>query len=218
MQIDVTEKTLLPCKKCSHSIWVLEMPPRSASYFQEAFADVVVHTPRNLFTDGELEVRETEGAVGRGVPVERYLDVDNPPTDNYRDLVHEINLCFTYQAYTATIVLVRKAVENLIVDLLRQKYGMTQLEIFYLRNQRRFRNLSDLIANLRERLSDFSPYGLQKKHISIIEKLREEGNSGVHSIIDHSTRNELLELKPSARKAIKALLTVREALFKGAGS
>jgi hypothetical protein len=214
IDIQLKKHNQLGCTKCGHFVWILEIPPHSTKYFEDVFDDAVIHTPRDMETDGEIASGTSSKKSPTYKPVERYLDIDNPQTDTYKDLVYEINLCFTNQAYSATIVLVRKLVENLLVDLLREEYKMTNLDLFYLKSQKRFRNLSELIANLRNNISDFGPYGLGRKHLTMFEKLREEGNSKAHSIIDQATRDDLLKLKANARKSVKALLTIRESLFK----
>jgi hypothetical protein len=214
IDIQLATRDTLSCKKCGHFLWILEVPPNSSKYFEKAFKDALIHTPKDMKTNGEIASGSSTQKTAGFQPVERYLDIDNPPTDTYKDLLYEIDLCFTYQAYSASIVLIRKLVENLIVDLLRRKFGMTEVDLFYLTSQNRFRNLSELILNLRAKILDFGPYGLDKKHLAMLEKLREEGNSVAHSIIDHATKENLLELRPHARKAVKALFTVRELLFK----
>lgn len=201
------------CPKCNRQIWIFEMPPPSVSLFTEIFRDVDVYDPRDMETEEERKKKPQTRRAPPMRPVERYLDIDKPPTDVYRDLVREINFCFTNQAYSATIVLIRKLTENLIVDILREKYGMQEIDLFYIQGQRRFRGLSELLANLRSRLDDFDVLGLKSRHITAMEKLKEEGNAKAHSILDHATKPELRDLRPAARQAVKILLSIREAIF-----
>lgn len=196
-------------------IWALEITPASSSAFSETFEDGLVHGPKDMMTDKEISLKSGELEPPSLKPVERYLDIDDPPSDMYRALVSEINQCFHSQSYSATIVLTRKLIENLLVDILRKKYGMSEIELFYIPAKRRFQDLSELIANLRSKIEDFGALGLQKKHITMIEKLREEANAKTHSILDHATREELQSLKASARNATKMLIAVRDSLFRG---
>jgi hypothetical protein len=121
----------------------------------------------------------------------------------YDDLKFEINTAFRVGLYTATMVLVRKLFERLIIDLLRQKYGMARKELFYSDG---FLNLSTLIRNLRDKLDDFKPYDffkLEKEKESFVNFLfdvKEEGNAGAHSIEPCLDYNEIKELKPSINK------------------
>lgn len=211
--IKIEKREKLGCPKCGSDLWVFELPPRSATSFERTFDEAIKYYPRDMLTEEEIETREEDFKEKTLHPVQRYLDIDNPPSDTYRNLVDEINICFHYQAYSATIVMVRKIVENLIVDLLRQKYGTNGISLYYLVEQRRFRNLSELISNLRSRIDDFDIFGLRRRHLDIFEKLREAGNADVHSVIDQSTKEDLMELQSIAQKAVKILLTVRELLF-----
>ena len=214
-EMQVKAQEVKDCPKCDRELWILEMPPPSVLIFQDVFKDGNVYSPKDM----ETEEEKGKKSKGQKIPslklVERYLDIDKPPTDAYRDLVREINFCFANQAYSATIVLTRKLIENLIVEILRKKYGMPELDLFYIKNQRRFRGLSKLLANLRSKVSDFDTLGLKEKHITSMEKLREEANAKAHSILDHATKQELLDLRALARQAVKSLLAIRDSLFRG---
>ncbi|MGY5881769.1 MAG: hypothetical protein RTV31_16080 [Candidatus Thorarchaeota archaeon] len=212
-ETQVNAQAIKDCPKCARKLWILEVPPPSAFILEEVFEDADVYIPKDMETENEKD-KKTETSITRHIkPVERFLDIDNPPTDAYRDLVNEINFCFVNQAYAATIVLTRKLIENLIVEILRKNYGMSGLDLFYIREKRRFRGLSELIANLRSNVTDFDAFGLKKRHITTLEKLREEANANAHSILDHATKQELLDLRAPARKAVKSLFSVRESIF-----
>lgn len=124
------------------------------------------------------------------------------------DLKLEINTAFRIGLYTATIVLVRKLFERQIIEVLRQKYGMPNKELFFIDG---FLNLSELIRNLRDKLDDFKPYDffkLEKEKQSLIEflwEIREEGNAGAHSM-PYLGYSEIVELKPSINKYSDLLL------------
>jgi predicted RNA-binding Zn-ribbon protein involved in translation (DUF1610 family)/uncharacterized protein YutD len=194
-----------PCPKCGAIVWYMEMDRKQLERLEDAFPDAQIFDHKNLFTETQLKER-TEGIeIRKRKPKTIYLDTNISDIPVYSALLNEINDCFDNESFSATILLVRKLIENLIVDILRVMYGMSQIDMFYLKDQRRFKNLSDLISVLREKIKDFGGYGLEDRHLRTIEKLREEGNSTSHSIIDHATLGELLELKADARKAILAL-------------
>lgn len=61
-----------------------------------------------------------------GTLIENFFD------DNFfAKLVIEINRAYSFRLYTATLTLLRKLVENLIIELLRTKFGMQKIDLFY---------------------------------------------------------------------------------------
>ena len=206
-KVQIETKEPLTCRKCGTRIWVLEMNPKQAKRLEAAFDDARIYEYNEMFTEEELRKRNEEAKKSRRKPKLVYLDMEFLGIPAYAELVSEINTCFDSESYSATIVLVRKMVESLVVDLLRAMFGMASVDLFFLKSQHRFRNLSELIKNLREHIQHYEPYGLRKRSFRTIEKLREDGNANAHSVIDHSTRPELMELRPAAKKTIIALFT-----------
>ena len=206
-KVRIESREPLVCPKCGTEVWVLEMSSKQAERLDSAFNDARIYGYKEMFTEGEFQKRSKELEKPRRKPKLVYLDMEFPGFPAYTELVREINTCFDSDSYSATIVLVRKMVESLIVDLLRAMFGMANVDLFFLKSQHRFRNLSELIKNLREHIQQFEPYGLPKRSLQTIEKLREDGNANAHSVIDHSTRPELMELRPAAKKTIIALFT-----------
>ena len=121
-------------------------------------------------------------------------------------LVLEINNAFRLGLFTATIVLIRKLFENLIIDVLRQRYGIPEIELFYSKKDNGFHSLSMLISNLRTKIPDFRPYGFFKldrdkeSFLNFLQDIRHEGNASAHSLGSLLGRDEINTLKPSINK------------------
>lgn len=130
----------------------------------------------------------------------------------YDKLALEINNAFRVGLLTATMVLVRKLFERLIIDLLRTKYGMSQKELFYSEDDCGFHNLSTLIRNLRPKLDDFKPYDFFKlerekeSFLNFLWNIKEEGNASAHSIEPSLDRNGISDLKPLINKYSELLV------------
>jgi len=124
----------------------------------------------------------------------------------YDKLAFEINSAFRVGLFTATMVLVRKLFERLIIDLLRIKYGMREKELFYSEDDCGFHSFSKLIRNLKAKTDDFKPYdflGLEREKESFLKflwNIKEEGNASAHSIEPLLDRNGISDLKPSIDK------------------
>lgn len=130
------------------------------------------------------------------LPIETFDKVNQPdtssafitvawlPDDFYKKLIEEINLAYKYQLPIALSVLIRKLFENLIIDILRKKYGTSDLVLYYDKSSRRFQEFSALLKNFDAKKSDFHYISTQldSKLISDINNFRETGNSGAHSL------------------------------------
>lgn len=134
-------------------------------------------------------------------------------TDNYYSkLVFEINRAFGYGLYTATLVLVRKLFENLIVDLLRTRYGMKRIDVFYWKERHMHHSLSTLISNLRGNVEDFKIYtdafDRDKNFFRFLDEIKEKADAGAHSleILPDPDKNKVW--KPSMNKYIELILWV----------
>ena len=58
------------------------------------------------------------------------LLIENVPDDFYRQLIDLINECYSKGIYSAVSIFSRKLLESLIVDILKKKYGTTNIDIF----------------------------------------------------------------------------------------
>ena len=102
----------------------------------------------------------------------------------YLDLVQEINRSYRYGLPSATWILLRKILENLLIDSLRQRYGTAKLDLFYWKERRRFHDFSKLLSNFKSNLADFKPFSsaLNDEVINRLAIFKEIGNSNAHSI------------------------------------
>lgn len=118
----------------------------------------------------------------------------------------EINRCYTYHCYTACYVLMRKVLENLVVEILKRKYPENTKEHkqkYYDFNRKRNNDFNVLLKNLRNSSKDF---GTQQKIVERICQLadffKETANEMTHSLyhiadkkeIDGSRFQEILDL------------------------
>lgn len=118
----------------------------------------------------------------------KFIEIVHVPDDFYKKLIDEINQAYNLQLPISLSVLIRKLFENLIVDVLRKKYGTDELKLYYDQHRRRFQDFSVLLKNLEAKLPDFHyiSASLNKDFISQLNWYRETGNSGAHSIDTNS--------------------------------
>ncbi len=123
------------------------------------------------------------------------LEVIDIPDDFYKKLINEINQLYEHKFVFALSVLVRKLLENLVIDILRKQYGTGESELYYDAKKHKFLNFSDLIENIKDRQADFRYItdSLDNKVINDIKTFKEKGNSGAHSIDSYTTIQQFME-------------------------
>lgn len=143
---------------------------------------------------------------------ERFLDIDNVPGTFYPELVKDINRCYSLGIYDATLVLTRKLLENLLIDVLRDQYGTGGIQIYYRPNNGQFQIFSTLIENFEDNLIDFKHLsgGLDSDFIDELNAFRQNANAEAHSIETNITESEMKDYREQARHASRVLFRVKE--------
>jgi len=131
-------------------------------------------------------------------PKETFLDFGKKyPEIFYARLESEINDAFRYNLPNAVLMLTRKVVENLVYNLMEEKFP-TEKDLRWDTRRDRPLELSRLVSNFSDRASLFD--GEQKrlvlKVVSLMGRFRKEANLKAHQIIDYlDDRSELKALK-----------------------
>lgn len=112
----------------------------------------------------------------------QYIEKITVYDNYYYDLINLINDCYSLKLYPVIPSLIRKILENMVIDILRKKYGMTDITKFYNPHEGRFLNFRTLLDNLKENLSDFTGTSLDNNVINKIDDFRVQGNSYSHSL------------------------------------
>lgn len=132
----------------------------------------------------------------------------NHPEYFYKKLESEINSCYSCKAYTAVIILSRKLIENLLIDVLRKKYGSTtkrDVEMYYGTEQGRFHDFTFLLKNLDEQKGDFKiDEEIIHQFFELVKPFRKNANSKAHSIVHIIEKKE--ELKDYDIQRLASLL------------
>jgi hypothetical protein len=123
-------------------------------------------------------------------------DTSDIPLKNHID---EVNRTYTCECYTATFVLCRKVLENLILIILQEKYsGKTRehrAKYFDLNNGRNL-DFGILLKNLRNSAIDFVPKNkLVERICQLSECFKDEANDMTHSLYHIASKKEIDENK-----------------------
>ena len=130
----------------------------------------------------------------------------------YPDLVDDINQCYNIGVNDATLILTRKLLENLLIDILRKQYGKQEIHLYYRPDNHRFQNFSTLIDNFEVNLSDFQHLsgGLDSDFIDQLNAFRQDANAEAHSIETNITEDEIESYREQARHASRILFRVKK--------
>jgi hypothetical protein len=133
------------------------------------------------------------------------------PSGFYAKLVDEINSAAEYKLPNAVYILTRKLLENLIIDILRSKYGESKKEL-YQNTPKRFLDFDDLIKNLRNNKLDFAyiSTSLDDKFFGNLNFFRVQGNTAVHSIDCDMTIASLNNIKSKLNHTVQLLWHIYE--------
>jgi len=122
---------------------------------------------------------------GKTIKLQSYLNFNefSFPDDFYKDLVDEINKCYSVGAYSAVRISTRKLLENLLIDILIKKYPK-DVDKYYNRSKGMHKNFSELIEVFTELKDEFKPLGVDMDKIKeLLIKFRNRGNAHAHSIV-----------------------------------
>lgn len=140
-----------------------------------------------------------------------FIQSDVAEEEFYEELINQINRVYRVGADSATLVLVRKAIENAIVDILRNEYGMEDNELFYDHDYGRTRNLSELVSELNDSLDDLDAYQgcTNQTIIDRINYIKQTGDISAHSIYIEHTDEEIDDYSEKSEWTVRNLLMVK---------
>jgi hypothetical protein len=129
--------------------------------------------------------------------------------DFYNDLKLEINNAFRIKLLTSTMVLVRKLFENLLIELLRAKFGDKPpgKELYFSIRDSRFKHFHVLINNFENEIDAFKPFDVnlqwdasKNDFFDFLRVIKERGDACAHSIEPIHDVKEINTLKVSINK------------------
>lgn len=148
---------------------------------------------------------------------EKYISLPNYPDNFYKKLIEEINFQYRTNHPISLSILIRKIIENLIIDILRKKYGTLNMNPYYNISKHRFHDFSVLLENLdscKHELKHVSS-NLNDDLIKSIKKYKEFGNSAAHSLDVNPTNDYFSSNKKEINYIIDILIRTYNNLSSG---
>lgn len=148
--------------------------------------------------EGKSYIKKSVDKIKENKERKELLDfADKYPLVFYKRLEEEINLCYGSSLPNASLVLSRKLIENLLYQILEDKFPK-EVCMRYIIDQGRAQDFSVLIFNLESRLGDFDKeqQDLVKKLLGIIKPFKRDANSTAHKVMEYlDTPEDLDKLK-----------------------
>jgi len=145
---------------------------------------------------------------------DKFIAVAWVPDDFYQKIIDEVNRAYAYRMPIALSITIRKLLENLVIDILREKYGTAHLALYYDTSRRRFHDFSVLLQNLDTNKGDFHyiSSSLNSEFMAKLNRYRVTGNAGAHSIDSNLTIEQFTADKDSINYLVQLLLRVFQRL------
>jgi hypothetical protein len=168
-------------------------------------AGLLSETDRKSLKDmEEVNIIKVDKKKKEKVKNKRIIEIAKYETDDKFLMAHinEINKTYTYGCYTACFILMRKVLENLIIEILKKKYPDDK-EKYFDTGRGRYHDFNKLLENLKESSKDFSTEkDIIKRIYELAQPFREQANEMTHSLyhiakkkeIDESKYQEILDL------------------------
>lgn len=143
-----------------------------------------------------------------------FIEIDDSEIDGqfYPGLVYEINLCYRVKADHAVLVLNRKLIESLTIDILRSVFTVDEIDLWFDTDEGITRPLSTLIGHLKSRSDELKKYGptLDEPFFRAVEDLKHRGDASAHAIEEDLSQVDMGSKSELATTVAKTLFRLRK--------
>ncbi len=142
---------------------------------------------------------------------DKFIKLENVSGHFFEELIKKINICYQVRVYEAVMVLSRKLIENLLIELMRNEFGKQKIELYFNSNRKQFHNFSTLTDNFNDKKSSFQPYSgaVDQNLIDNLNEIREESNVSAHSIEIDIREKDLEDFGEKVNKIAKLLFHLK---------
>jgi len=201
----------------------VSIPRRNISaYLHQMKGDEIVNQGDDvvaLSIDKERSLQENTniGEIKNGRQ-EKFVNFSDTTEDFYQNLLEDINRSHKQGLDDATLILSRKLLENLVLDILRLRYGLDSenRELFYNTEKGRLRSFSELIENFKQNIEDIGYFSdrLDEELIREIDDLKGRGDASAHSIEVNVSEEAIQDYKTRLNPVVDVLFYVKKQIEK----
>ena len=176
-------------------VWWENLPDMHLMDFQYPYSTTEFLKSSEAFELAQIQQDDSHEIVGL-----KFQDLIAPkiPLENdYKEIANEINKAYKRGFFDCVYILVRKLLENLLIDCLREYYTISNIDKFFNQNRRKFLPLSKLRLKFNEMINETkfiaSVGEVQQNIIDYLGVFKETGDSSAHSFfsINHQYIIEL---------------------------
>ncbi len=178
--------------------------------FQKSFG-----SPRYLKSFKELGseiMDENDEQEIDGLKYQFIIDPEIPFTDDYKEIIDDINNAYRKKFFDCGYILVRKLLENLLIDCLRKYYTMHNVDKFFNDEKRKFLPFSKLRLNFNTMINDkdfiASVGEIQQILIDYLEIFKETGNASAYSFFSINHHHLMEENRDKLMILLKQLVKI----------
>lgn len=137
------------------------------------------------------------------------------PKHLYLQLVKEINDSFHFGCYTATMILYRKLVENLVLEIILASFkrGSAEVQEFYDKKKGRVKDFSKLIDFFKQHREDLTrSSAISRKDlnslISKVNEVKDKLNAFTHILQHHAIESDVMRIKDKLNFILDSLILI----------
>jgi len=161
-----------------------------------------------------IETIEMIGKIKTPLKFDRIVERDIKfSEDTYNAIIREINITYLHYCFTAMYILVRKLLENLVLDSLRLFYGPSGSDKYYNSNKRKFLGFSRLRKNFQTMINETefiqNVHTIDQKIIDWLLIFKESGDIHAHSTFSIGHQNLIEENKGILNDLLKILEQIK---------
>jgi hypothetical protein len=149
---------------------------------------------------------------------ENFVNFSDTTEDFYQNLLEDINRSHKQGLDDATLILSRKLLENLVLDILRLRYGLDSenRELFYNTQKGHLLSFSQLLENFQQNLEDIEYFSdrLDEELIREIDDLKGRGDASAHSIEVNVSEEVIQDYKNRLNPVVDVLFYVKKQIEK----
>jgi hypothetical protein len=201
----------------SNTSYTILIPPKEAKIISELKKKKNILIEYLQYCSKEFKIKSIDYKIENFetpfiIPItgKKYLEINTVPDDFYLIMLKKINILIANDFNIASMILIRKFFENMLIDLLRKKFGPKEIELYYDPSQGRHLMLNRLISNFKLKQLDFHSYSpeITKDFIESIKLYQQTGNESAHSLtVDpQKLKDFLLDHKTEINHIIKVLI------------
>lgn len=140
----------------------------------------------------------------------KFLDLHEVPGNFYPSVVEQINRSYRFKIYHGAVILSRKLVENLVVDVLRNHYPEDRDK--YYEGNGKFRNFGELIRVFEKIIDEYEHVSgsLNQSFIQKLHDFRHRANPSAHSVEEKLEETDMEKMSTNTEKLAKVLIKLKK--------